>query len=510
MIGFQKPGWFGKLLEENIQKLQNGDYSSIPWIFCTLAEDHNHSKLIAAKALNDVLASLQFDDVIRIDTQMRQTTSMEWSIDWRKLNIDSLFTQNMNPALRRAVIVFASFNPNGFLRERAVQIMGSLENTLSFIILRQNDWVAQVRLAAEKSFNARIMCLAPHELLDALPFAEKIKGSKHSESTQVFFDYLTSLEHRKDLLAGLHSPHIRTRRLCIHALLDSANYDANLIRKHISYESDPFLRKVIFERLCTLGENVYELAQIFLRDKYPLNRILALQYLYTHNPLDQTVIYRAVDFLLDKNAMVRALAQKIVGDSKSEFNIATFYRGHLEDATVAAILGIGETGQPSDCMKIEIYLCNNQASVISAVITTLMRLNTEQYSEKVIDLLDHPSSSVVKTAQRLIIKYGIKDYSRIQSVFDSTSFIHSKIKCASLLFAAPKWQSIIYILQALSDEHKQVQEMSIQAIYKWLDSFNRSYYQATTQQKERTKQLITELQGQLPVSLVRELIFVSK
>ncbi|MCL1913528.1 MAG: hypothetical protein FWG10_06580 [Eubacteriaceae bacterium] len=68
----------------------------------------------------------------------------------------------------RAVVVFASFNPNGFIRERAVKFMKECRNTLPFAVLRQNDWVFEVRGAALECACYRLCKLAAGELVSAL------------------------------------------------------------------------------------------------------------------------------------------------------------------------------------------------------------------------------------------------------------------------------------------------------------------------------------------------------
>ena len=73
-------GWFGKQLEENIKALRDGDRSRISWILCVFSENHDQSKLMAAKVLRETLDSLSFDDIVRVDEQIRQTTSMEKSL----------------------------------------------------------------------------------------------------------------------------------------------------------------------------------------------------------------------------------------------------------------------------------------------------------------------------------------------------------------------------------------------------------------------------------------------
>ena len=181
-----KPSWFGSKLNEYESALQSGDYSTIPWIFCVLSENHTVAKTVAAKQLRAALDKLSFDELIRIDEQMRQTTSMEWSINWRNYSLDKFFTPEMGEPERRAVVVFASFNPNGFIRERAVRLMKDYPGTLPFTILRQNDWVSQVRSAAVETTDHRLLHLSDGELIAALPFADKLSRSGRAKGGNTY------------------------------------------------------------------------------------------------------------------------------------------------------------------------------------------------------------------------------------------------------------------------------------------------------------------------------------
>ncbi len=84
MLFKQKCGWFGNQLSKNIKEMQEGNISAIPRIFCVFAENHNESKLLAARYLHEALIKFTYDDIIRVDESMRRSTSIERSIDWRK------------------------------------------------------------------------------------------------------------------------------------------------------------------------------------------------------------------------------------------------------------------------------------------------------------------------------------------------------------------------------------------------------------------------------------------
>ena len=509
MFGNKKRGWFGKQLEENILALEEGDYSRIPWIFCVFSEDHAASKLIAARALSKTLDKLGFDEIIRIDEQMRQTTSMEWFIDWRKKKIEDIVTPKMSYAERRAVIVFASFNPNGFIRETAAWLMKDFDNTLPYIILRQNDWVAQVRQAATKAFDERLLKLSEGELLMALPYAEKLKwGSRgsHGEYTRLFFEKLTGPDHQADLMNGLKSRNLRTRRICINALFESAKPQEGLALDQLEREPDPFLRSLLFKKLCSRKANMDDAARILLRDKFPANRIMALRYL---NETSAAYIGDiAAALALDRNASVRGLARDILQGQRGAFDFRAFYIAALENNPAAAIAGLGETGQKADAQRIEPYIADKSIAVARAALVSLMRLDAEKYKGVALEMLKDSRVGIVKTAQQLILKYGIQDYALIQKIFRDTPYEYTKIKCAAILFSASKWERLIYMLEALSCDAESVQSLAFQAIMKWLSGFNLSYVQANVQQRESIEALIEGLNNKLPDSMKKELLFL--
>lgn len=509
MFWRKKRGWFGEHLDENIKALNEGDLRRIPWIFCVFSEEDSYAKLQASKVLNNVLKGFEFDDIIKIDMQMRQTTSMEWSINWHEQKIDNFFTSTMNTEERQAVLIFTSFNSNGFIREKAVQMLSEYDGSLPYIILRQNDWVLQVRQAASKAFETRMRNLTKCEILSALPFAEKLKWSSrgsHGEYTQKFFDKLVSQEHREDLVKGLQSDNLRTRRICIGALFEASQPDIELALTQLKHEPEPFLRTILFEKLCKTGQDMKEPSHIMLKDKFARNRVLALQYLNDEQTEDINNI--SMNVLLDKDAYVRVLARSIVKQYTSDFNFRAVYLKNIEQFGAPAILGLGETGKANDTEFIDGYLNDNRIAIVRATLISLMRLNSEKYRTLLTDMLNDSRIGVIKTAQKLILKYNVQDYNKTYEIFTDTPYEYSKIKCAAILFKASKWERLIYMLEALSAEEESIQKLALQSIQGWSFTFNRSYVQVSSQQKDKIQMLIEKHKERLSVNLIRELQFL--
>ena len=501
-------GWFGKQLEENIKALRDGDRSRISWILCVFSENHDQSKLMAAKVLRETLDSLSFDDIVRVDEQIRQTTSMEWSINWRDLNINNFFTTQMDEQDKRALTIFASFNPNGFIRERAVKLMQNYDGTLPYIILRQNDWVLQVRQAASVAFTYRLQRLSDGEILAALPFAEKLKWSSRgsrSEYTNRFFEVLTAPEHLADLMSGLESNNLRTRRICVNALFGVTPPKIDLAFERMTHDPEPFLRATVFRRLSGLGQDIGDSIEVFLRDKYPMNRMLAFQYLLD---TDANNVYDiAIRLLLDKSAAIRETAQHFIQKKTPEFDFRGFYFDNLDQCTAAAILGISEKGQSYDAVILSKYLGDDRISIVKSTMVSLMKLDGENYSNTTTEMLNDARAGVVKTARNLIMKASSPDYDKVKGIFMTTAYKHTKLKCLDILFSASKWLSIIYMLEAVSYDDEQIVEKSLTAINRWLFGFNRSFALPHEQQSEVIKELIYGLSEKLPSDIQKELLF---
>ncbi|MDL2275941.1 hypothetical protein LJC22_07440 [Desulfosarcina sp. OttesenSCG-928-G10] len=508
MFRKQKPGWFGKQLKQNIEALRAGDTSRIPFVFCVFSEKHAPSKLMAAKALNEAMATLSFNDMARIDIQMRQSHSMQWGIAWDQLEINDFFTTQMDSDERRAISIFASFNSNGFIREKAVQAMKNQGGTLAYIILRLNDWVSQVQQAASDAFAYRLQCLSEGELFSALTAAEKLKRSgrgSHHENINRFLIVLTSRAHAQDLMAGLQSNDITTRRFCTDALLDISPPKTELALEQLTCEPDPFLRAMIFKRLNSLGQNVDSVVGAFLCDKHPINRILALHYLVAAGGSGTLNI--AQNLLLDRSGKVREAARHIIQKQTPAFDFRGFYRSFIDEALAVAIDELGKIGLLCDAEEIAGYIGAAGISVVKSAMASLMRLNSQKYGPMITEMLGDNRASIVKTARNLVLKYGRPDYERTREIFHKTASGNTRSKCADILFTAPKWQRLIYILEAISRDDEQMRKKAFEAVNRWRFDFNRSFTVPSNSQQTEIRRLIHELNGVLSDRMERELLF---
>ena len=489
--------------------LASGEYSVVPRVFRILAEGDAVLQNAAADALRWTLGKMTFEELARIDRQMRQGYPSEWGVDWHQHTIDSFLTLSMTANMRRAVVTFASFCPNGFIREQAVRMMKDFADTLAFALLRLNDWVPQVRDAAKETVDYRLTHPLWGELIAALPFADKLRragkaGDSHAHINRIYAALATP-ENAEELTAGLESDNIQTRRMCIDALFASENPDFNLAFDRLRREAEPPLRADIFRLLQSAGQNMDAAAAWLLRDSNPRNRMQAFRYICENRQGEalQTVHH----LLLDKNAAVRENARDYVSANRPGFDYSAFYRARLADCAAPAIFGLGEVGKAEDAAAIEGYLDAPQSRTVQAAMTSLMRLDKTKYAPAIAGLLADERPGVVRVARNLLVK-AAADYGRIMEIFRCTSYNNTKLKCLSILLTAGKWQRLIYILDAMETGGGEMAEPAKAALARWISDRNRSYAVASKAQLQEIAARMERLGSKLPADMRRQLAFL--
>lgn len=326
MFLHKKTDFYSSNLNAYIAQASEGALHNLPLIFCVFAENSDNHKVAAANFLCEFLNKLSFDDIYRIDKQMRQTTSMEWSINWKELNVESFVTKHMSEDEKRAVFVFASFHPNGYIREQAVYALGKYKDALPFILLRCNDWVCQVRQAAFNVFTQILAYSSEEEIVYALPLMEKLRRSTRCGYDTILPAVVNLFRINGQLIKrGLNSTDIRARKFCISIINHLDKIDNDYLMDYIFHEKDPFLRKTVFQILLKTNADsteILELSKCFLKDKYPPNRILALQYLIDNH--SNSLFDIAKLMLMDKNAQVRAFSRNIISQGYTKVDIFIF------------------------------------------------------------------------------------------------------------------------------------------------------------------------------------------
>lgn len=507
---FHRKKTYGDYLADYISHVKAGELAFVPWVYCALAQGTDRQREAAACTLAEVLDNLTIDGLVQMDMRMRESTSMEWSIDWRARRVEEFLAPQMSPEACRAVLVFSTFHPNGYIREQAVTVLGYGDAAaLPAVLLRCNDWVAQVRQAALEAA-ARLLDIAGEkEIAAALPILEKLRRSGRCRFDDLLPLFLHVFAEKPDLLRlGLESGDVRARRLCVNLLPTLGEADTAYLIGRVQKESDPFLRKLLYQTLLDMGIDGVGLSRRFLSDKYPPNRVLALDYLAKHGA--ENLFRQAVALLMDKSGRVREAARDIVARWDGAFDLRQFYLEHLTDRPAVAILGLGETGSRGDCPTIAGFLSHPQPAVVRAAMTALMALEPERYTGAVTEQLGTDQPGVVKTAALLLAKRRDFDRDRVFAILQASQVENTRLKCAGLLFRTGKWDRLTYALALLGSGYEKLDQACRLELARWIHTYNRSYAPLGEGGRRRILALLEEKRGCLHPAIVKQLQFLSK
>ena len=506
---FHRKKTYGDYLAEYIGHVEAGELSFVPWVYCALAQGTDKQKEAAAQTLAEVLAGLNADGLVDMDLRMRETTSMEWSIDWRARRIEDFFAENLSPEACRAVLVFSTFHPNGYIREQAVAALGTDPQALSAVLLRCNDWVPQVRQAALESLAHLLDIADGTEIAAALPILEKLRRSERCRLDDILPLFFRAFRRDPGLLPlGLESGDVRARRLCISLLPALEHADVHALTERVKQEPDPFLRKLLYQTLLDLGADGMALSRRFLGDKYPPNRVLVLEYLAEHGAED--LFRQAVALLMDKSGRVREAAREVVVQADKDFALRQFYLDRLSVRPAVAILGLGETGNREDCRVVGNFLTHPQPAVVRAAMIALMGLDPERWTGAVTEQLATDQPGVVKTAALLLGRCRDFDQNRVFAILQASQVENTKLKCAVLLFRTGKWDRLTYALTLLGGGYEKLDQACRLELMAWIHTYNRSYTPLGEEQRRRILALLEEKGTYLHPAVVNQLRFLSK
>ena len=102
---------------------------------------------------------------------------MEWSIDGKELDIREKKDWYRSDRDYFWVLALGSFHPKGYYRQVCLEEIAGYPNALPFLVLRLNDWVGQVRLAAARAVLTRLEICPLDELFMAMMALDKVKRS---------------------------------------------------------------------------------------------------------------------------------------------------------------------------------------------------------------------------------------------------------------------------------------------------------------------------------------------
>ena len=338
-------GYYARL-SQAISRLEKTDMSSLSQAYCAMASKDRELIRRGGRAIRLVMEPMTMRQVIQLSEKFRQYTSLEWEIDWRSLYISEKRDWFQSKEDYYWVLALGSFHPNGYYRQVCLEEMTDYPGALPFLVLRLNDWVEQVRLAAARAVSDRLEMCQLNEVFMAMTALDKVRCSGRKDHRTVE-RIGKSIGERLDAEAGaLSVPSILgmdydMRKSVYRFLFGGRRLDLETAENLLDRERHSFCQSIIWTGLLTHYQCPMEMIDRYLMHRSSCIRRKALEYKYH---VFGCAWPGAENLLLDANHGIRDLAVYIMR-KHSRMDILAFYKDHLKGPDlVTAILGIGEQG----------------------------------------------------------------------------------------------------------------------------------------------------------------------
>jgi HEAT repeat protein len=351
-----------------------------------------------------------------------------------------------------------------------------------------------------------------------LPFIVRVLGQRrrdHLEVERALRAVLLS-DGGEDALAcgpGLATP---VRRM-MYELLTSGG---TTVQRHIIdaalRDSDGVIRARAISAVAAGADVEHRAAVLKQRlrdDPVPAVRRLALALLSEQLPAHLADVFPAV--LLDRAAGVRALARFVASTQHPPVVPRDVYIQGLVSAQPrqisVAIAGVGETGTQADADLIVPFLNGSSPRLRRSALRALARLDAERAAASALSALADDAWSVRSAAVDILSTHaGRVDFEAVSRRVRSLADPHSRRDLLGVFVNAPKWETPIFLLQALADPDDGVRTFASRLIERWIENFNRSQTQPTAYQLQRIAALLDSVASRLPDETVKKLRFSIK
>ena len=441
---------------KSLERFEAGDERFFSEAYCVFAEKDAENMKRCAAALGKFLRGQSAAKIREISHDFREKTSLTWSISWKDVDVSRI---ERNAADKRdffAVMAIGSFHPDGYFREKCIKKLKELDGSLPYLFIGMNDWVGEVRRAAEDAVFYRLKICSTAELLHSVYYAVRLRSCLR-RSGNAAEDAISMIKSRFSDGNEIAAEKISAMELCERRAFydlaaDEKTISAKMAEEYINCEKNTLLQSFLIGRMLSLYDISDETAKRWLRSRSGVVRKNALQFMYDHGKADAET---AKDFLLDEKKSMRELAAFIVQKYDPDFDFTDYYLKELDgDKRYAAVLGLGELSDAKKAEKpLREMLSDNDEKTAALALTSLSHIIGDRGGDIYFGYLTSKSKKIAAAAYRAAMSakplFGADNlYQLYRSVNDPVL----KRRLIMLMMHEDSWERIPYLLEVYGSE----------------------------------------------------------
>jgi len=441
---------------------------------------------IAARTAARLLLGVSPSQLSWIDVEARRYLAPDRSHrPWQELTAAAIpaLIENLRPQWT-AIGLLAS-HANGYVRQAAVSALGSATDgtEIPFLALRANDWVPDVSTVATSLLAARLAPAHQAQVLESMPVIARLLGQQrhnHQRLSDGFASVMLGADFAV-LQARLQALDTGVARFVYSLLLAAAPADHPILVGALG-ATDPAIRQAAVRKHASRPstEVAARLIPLSRTDSAPGVRREALSVVAERAPASLRPLLPEI--LLDRSARIRMLAQYLAVRLDPTLDVKALYRTRLADRRrdyrAAAIAGLGETGTRDDATEIEGLLNDDSPKIRRTSLRAFARLDGDRALPAAMSALEDRSASVRTAARAIARAHGHRvDFNRLHGRWRQASDPDVRMGMLLVLAQAPKWDAVVYLLEALADSSESMHGYASRLLRDWIDAYNRSHLQ---------------------------------
>ena len=326
---------------------------------------------------------------------------------WRKVQIANLREAHALDDLRRYLR-----SSDGFVRQAAVEHCARLDlpGLMELLIERLNDWVPQVRRAAQRALDDNLAHAAGAHIVAALPAVYRLEQARragHAAWIAGFEQAALARAGEDALLAALGQADVHVARAAFRLLAQSGQPGAAvLFCQVIPASHDVVLASLAFDHLDHSAAGIDEaMLTRAMASRLTSVRVRALERLLATGAPEL-----AAQALFARQSQVRAVARRSLARQGSD--VASLYAGALQAPgqprwkTVACLFELGQLRQPAWLGEVRVFLAHAAPAVREAAALAWLSLVPAARDEIALFALSDSSPRLHGLALRLVRRQG--------------------------------------------------------------------------------------------------------
>jgi len=467
-----------------------------------------------AEEIHQIISELPPLDLAVLDQRVRGWSSYSYYSlhNWQSLRPSDV-SRLAQSKFATSLLGLVSFHYSGYVREGAVRELATQRTgkELPFLLIRLNDWVSEVRAAAEGAIRERIVPEYAVHLLANISLVLRIRACGRVDKQ--FVDDVCGLLKRpackETLQAGMASKDRIIRRISFQLAAEADPSTRVASIRAVLTDPDAVARSWAVRHFLpeVTAEELPAIIEPLLNDRFMPIRRDALWVVATKRPdLAARPLRRA---LLDNHVSMREAARQFlavagIADARA-FYIEAIEHG-ADKQRFSAICGLGEVGAASDVSLLSAYWDSPMTNLRRAAVFAVGRLDAEGNLTKLVGALSDAKPSVSREALKaLLAKARQIPLEQLEQLIIGGASFHVQRNALTLILHTSKWHKLPALLNACADQDTKLAGLAARALRDWFFTYNRSFAEPTRSDFERIESVLPKVESKLPHGATKEL-----